>query len=66
MSRNYYPKKQMNKVSYNHAVDLMIEDLHQKHHTIRILAKKLNCEIELDDIKDLLIHQLSSMRTELI
>jgi hypothetical protein len=56
----------MNKVSYNHAVDLMIEDLHQKHHTIRILAKKLNCEIELDDIKDLLIHQLSSMRTELI
>jgi hypothetical protein len=55
----------MNKISYNHAVDLMIEDLHQKHHKIRVLAKKLNCELELDKIKDLLIDQLTTMKSEI-
>jgi hypothetical protein len=56
----------MNKISYNHALDLMIEDLHQKHHTIRTTAKKLNCEIELDEVKDLLIQHLGLIRTELL
>jgi hypothetical protein len=51
---------------YSDAINLMIEDLHQKHHSIRTTAKKLKCEIELDEVKDLLIQHLGLIRTELL
>ena len=43
------------------ARNLMLEDLHTIHSDIRLEAKKLNCEHELEDIKALLINYLLSL-----
>lgn len=40
------------------ARNLMLEDLHTVHSDIRLEAKKLNCESELENIKELLINYL--------
>lgn len=46
----------------NKAIDLIIEDLHTKHHEIRSKAKKEGCEYELDVIKNQLIDYLNFLR----
>lgn len=43
------------------ARNLMLEDLHTVHSNIRLEAKELHCEQELDDIKELLINYLLSI-----
>lgn len=43
------------------ARNLMLEDLHTIHSDIRLNAKELQCEQELDDIKELLINYLLSL-----
>jgi hypothetical protein len=48
--------------SKNSAIDLMLEDLHIKHHEIRVQATLLNCEKELEEIKINLIEYLTSMK----
>lgn len=44
------------------AINLMLEDLHTVHPDIRLNAKQLQCETELEDIKEILIHYLLSMK----
>jgi len=44
------------------AIDLLLEDLHTNHYEIRIHAKKLNCEAELEKCKNDLINYLQSLR----
>jgi hypothetical protein len=44
------------------AIDLMLEDLHTSHHEIRIAAKKMNCEKELEIIKNTLIQYLKELK----
>lgn len=56
----------MNKVSYDDAINLIIEDLHKKDYKIRIEAKHLNCEEELDEIKKLVIEQLTTIKSNLL
>jgi|688.fasta_scaffold1054562_2 hypothetical protein len=46
------------------ALDLMIEDLHKKHTDIRFLAKEMECESELEDIKNYIINHLIEKRDE--
>lgn len=48
--------------AYKTAIDLMLEDLQQHHSGIRLLAKELGCENELDTIKIDLIEYLYSKR----
>jgi len=48
--------------SKNIAIDLMLEDLHTKHHQIRTQATLLNCENELEELKINLIEYLTSMK----
>ena len=44
------------------AIDLIVEDLHTKHHEIRTKAKKEGCEQELDVVKQQLIDYLQFLR----
>lgn len=44
------------------AIDLMIEDLHTKHHEIRSEARSQGCEYELDNLKNMLINYLNELR----
>lgn len=46
----------------NQAIDLMLEDLHTNHYEIRVTAKRLECEEELDSIKDMLIQYLKDLK----
>ena len=48
--------------SKNTAIDLMLEDLHTKHHEIRTQASLLNCEKELEELKINLIEYLTLMK----
>lgn len=45
------------------AINLMLEDLHTIHGNIRERAKILNCEQELDDLKNCLIEYLDQIRS---
>ena len=47
--------------SKNQAIDLMLEDLHTKNIEIRMTAKELGCEEELEDLKINLIEYLYSL-----
>ncbi len=40
----------------------MLEDLHTTHHEIRTVAKKLDCESELEELKINLIDYLYSLK----
>ena len=44
------------------AIDLIVEGLHSIRPELRTRAKKLNCEQELDEIKDQLIKYLHTIR----
>ncbi len=44
------------------AMNLMLEDLYTKHSDIRLEAKERNCESELEDIKELLINYLHTLK----
>lgn len=44
------------------AIDLLLEDLHTHHYEIRVHAKNLNCEVELEERKNDLINYLQSLR----
>lgn len=46
----------------NQAIDLLLEDVYTKHPDTRINAKKLNCEAELDTIREKLVDYLQSLR----
>jgi hypothetical protein len=46
----------------NQAIDLMLEDLHTNHYEIRVTAKRLECEDELDRIKNTLINYLKDLK----
>jgi fatty-acid desaturase len=50
-------------LSKQKAIDLMIEDLHTKHHEIRSEARSQGCEYELDNLKNMLIDYLNDLRT---
>lgn len=52
----------MNK-QFAQAIDLMIEDLHTKHHEIRSKAKELGCDPDLEKVKNLLIEYLNSLKS---
>lgn len=47
---------------FNQAIDLMIEDLHTKHHEIRSKAKELECDSDLEKIKGILIDYLNELK----
>lgn len=51
----------MNK-QFGQAIDLMIEDLHTKHHEIRSKAKELGCDPDLEKVKNLLIDYLNTLK----
>jgi len=44
------------------AIDLMLEDLHTKHHEIRVRAWELGCNEELEDIKFQLVNYLCGLK----
>lgn len=44
------------------AIDLVIEDLHTQHHEIRSVAKTLQCEKELEEIKVALLEYLYELK----
>lgn len=46
------------------AIDLMIEDLHTQHHEIRSVAKTLQCEKELEEIKVALLEYLYELKAK--
>jgi uncharacterized protein Yka (UPF0111/DUF47 family) len=46
------------------AIDLVIEDLHTQHHEIRSVAKTLQCEKELDEIKVALLEYLYKLKAK--
>lgn len=46
----------------NQAIDLMLEDLHTKNVDVRVTAKELGCENELEELKINLIEYLYSMK----
>jgi hypothetical protein len=45
------------------AIDLMLEDLHTTHYEIRTVAKKLDCEQELEQLKVSVIEYLYGLKT---
>lgn len=47
------------------AIDLLLEDLQTNHYEIRVIAKKLNCENELEKYKNILINYLRTFKHEL-
>ena len=44
------------------AIDLMLEDLHTKHHEIRVRAWELGCNEELENIKFQLVNYLYDLK----
>ena len=44
------------------AIDLMLEDLQTSHPEIRVVAKELNCEKELEELKINLINYLNELK----
>lgn len=46
------------------AIDLVIEDLHTQHHEIRSVAKTLQCEKELEEIKVALLQYLYKLKAK--
>lgn len=52
-----------NTTKENQAIDLMIEDLHTCHTGIRIEAKKIGCEEELEKLKNQLVDYLHQIRS---
>ena len=44
------------------ALDLMLEDLQTNHHQIRTVAKKLDCEEELENLKMSVIEYLYGLK----
>lgn len=44
------------------AIDLLLEDLHTNHYEIRVTAKTLQCENELEKYKDVLIDYLETLK----
>jgi hypothetical protein len=46
------------------AIDLVIEDLHTSHHEIRSVAKTLQCEKELEEIKVALLEYLYGLKAK--
>lgn len=44
------------------AIDLMLEDLHTTHHEIRTVAKELDCEQELEQLKVSMIEYLYELK----
>lgn len=61
MSHSYYGKKSMTS-NYPQAIDLMLEDLYTIHANIRNQAKIMNCEKELNEIRDDIIKYLKSYK----
>jgi hypothetical protein len=47
------------------ALDLMIEDLHEKHVYIRLQSKYIGCEEELDLIKEDILNYLNNKRKQI-
>jgi len=47
------------------AIDLMLEDLQTSHPEIRTVAKKLDCERELEDLKVSIIDYLYGVKQHL-
>ena len=47
------------------ALDLMIEDLHEKHVDIRLQARHIGCEEELDLIKEDILNYLNNKRKQI-
>lgn len=45
------------------AIDLMLEDLQTNHPKIRIVAKKLDCEDELEALKGEILDYLYSIKS---
>ena len=45
------------------ALDLMLEDLHTSHPEIRTVAKKLDCEKELEELKTNIIDYLYDLKS---
>lgn len=52
----------MNTKLQDQAIDLLLEDVYTKHTEIRVVAKKLGCELELDNYRQKLIEFLHSLR----
>ncbi len=48
--------------NYSQAIDLMLEDLYTTHSDIRHQAKFLNCEQELNQIRDNMIEYLKDYK----
>lgn len=48
-----------------YAIDLLLEDVRTVNPTIRIVAKKLKCEDNLDTLKDDVIDYLINLRKEI-
>lgn len=46
------------------AIDLVIEDLHTQHHEIRSVAKTLQCEKELEEIKVAVLEYLYELKAK--
>lgn len=59
--QNSGEKNQMTS-SYSQAIDLMLEDLYTSHFKIRNEAKLLNCETELNQIRDDVIEYLKDYK----
>jgi len=47
---------------YANACDLMVEDLWEVHSRIRVMAKELGCESELEKVKNELLVYLKEKR----
>jgi hypothetical protein len=47
---------------HQEAIDLMLQDLRIKHADIRNQAKELDCEKELDELKEDLIYYLNTKK----
>jgi hypothetical protein len=46
------------------AIDLVIEDLHTQHHEIRSVAKTLQCEKELEEVKVAVLDYLYTLKSK--
>ena len=47
------------------AIDLVIEDLHTQHYEIRSIAKTLQCEKELEEIKVAVLEYLYELKVNI-
>lgn len=46
------------------ALDLMLEDLHTRHYEIRTSARELNCEKELERLKENILEYLLNLKVQ--